>query len=253
MSSHPLRNTCLWVPSVLLATSICAPAHATRAHIQDDASAIIPVMNVSPQVYPVGSTNTAILSVTNGNTASAGILSTGDTFSFNFPDAGIGVGGPPQLTVNSPAISPFAWQVQVQNGGMCKLQYIGPSTQFGPRDLITCKLQLKTAVQPTQGQAQFDAPNNQHYADPPQLCCPICTTDSQSQGPAVGGTGGQQGPPGPQGLPGPRGPRGAIGLTGLQGPAGPPGLQGPPGPSGDNGQKKVCCYASGVGTTWYTG
>src|SRR5712692_4783367 len=126
MSSHPLRNTWLLVPSLLLATSVGASARGARAHIADDASAIIPVMNVSPQVYPVGSINTAVLSVTNGNTASAGILSTGDTFSFDFPDAGIGVGGPAQLTVNSPAISPFAWHVQVQNGGMAKLKYIGP-------------------------------------------------------------------------------------------------------------------------------
>src|SRR6266851_3290100 len=136
MSSHPLRNTWLLVPSLVLATSVTASARG--AHIAD-ATAIIPVMNVSPQVYPVGSTNTAILSVTNGNTTNAGILSTGDTFSFDFPDAGIGVGGPAQLTVNSPAISPFAWQVQVQNGGTCQLKYLGPGTQFGPRDLITCK------------------------------------------------------------------------------------------------------------------
>src|SRR5438105_1718284 len=142
MSSHPLRNAWFLVPSLLVTMSICAPAYATRAHIQDDASAIIPVMNVSPQVYPVGSANTAVLSVTNGNTASAGILSTGDTFSFDFPDSGIGIGGPAQLTVNSPAISPFAWQVQVQNGGKAMLKYVGPSTQFGPRDLVTCKLKL---------------------------------------------------------------------------------------------------------------
>src|SRR5207247_931198 len=165
MSSHPLRNAWLWIPSVLLATSVCPPAYATRAHIQDDASAIIPVMNVSPQVYPVGSANTAVLSVTNGNTANAGVLSTGDTFSFDFPDQGLDVGGPAQLTVNSPAISPFAWQVQVAPGGKCNLKYIGPSTQFGPRDLITCKLKVKTSVTQVQGQAQFDAPDNRHYAD----------------------------------------------------------------------------------------
>jgi hypothetical protein len=251
MSSHPQRNTWLLVPSLLLATSGGAPARAARAHIAD-ATAIIPVMNVSPQVYPVGSTNTAILSVTNGNTANAGILSTGDTFSFDFPDAGIGVGGPAQLTVNSPAISPFAWQVQVQNGGNCKLQYVGPSTQFGPRDLITCKLKLKTAVQPTQGQAQFDAPNNQHYTDPPQLCCPICTADNQNQGPAVGTGGGQVGPQGPPGPPGPPGPAGLNGAQGPPGLPGPPGPMGPPGPAGDNGKKMLCCYASGLNTTWYT-
>jgi hypothetical protein len=249
MSSHPLRNA--WSASLLLATVVCAPAHATRAHIADDATAIIPVMNVSPQVYPIGSTNTSVLSVTNGNTASAGILSTGDTFSFQFPDAGIGVGGPAQLTVNSPAISPFAWQVQVDNGGNCNLKYVGPSTQFGPRDLVTCKLKLKTAVQPMQGQAQFQGPDNRHYTSPPQLCCPICTSDVQTQG-QVGGSGGQVGPPGPAGPPGPVGPPGPIGLTGAPGPAGPAGPAGPPGPAGVGG-KSVCCYASGANTTWYTG
>src|SRR5207247_6496086 len=124
MSSHPLRNAWLWIPSVLLATSVCPPAYATRAHIQDDASAIIPVMNVSPQVYPVGSANTAVLSVTNGNTASAGILSTGDTFSFDFPNQGLSLGGPAVMQVNSPAISPFAWQVGVDGGRICSLRYV---------------------------------------------------------------------------------------------------------------------------------
>jgi hypothetical protein len=249
MSSHLLRSQWLLVPSLLVAAS--ATTSAQRATIAD-ATAIIPVMNVSPQVYPVGSTNTAILSVTNGNTTNAGILSTGDTFSFNFPDAGIGVGGPAQLTVNSPAISPFAWQVQVQNGGKCKLQYIGPTARFGSRDLVTCKLKLKTAVQPVQSQAQFDAPNNQHYADPPQLCCPICTSDNQNQGPPVGGSGGQVGPPGPAGPPGPPGPIGLTGLPGPPGSPGPAGPQGPPGPAGANGKSKVCCYANGLGATWYT-
>src|SRR5438876_9821882 len=161
MSSHPFCGRWLLAPALLLAASVSASASA-RVHIAEDASAIIPVMNVSPQVFPIASDNTAILSVTNGNTANAGLLSTGDTFSFDFPDQGLNVGGSAQLTVNSPAISPFAWQVQVQNGGKCDLKYVGPSTQFGPRDLITCKLKLKTGTQQVQGQAQFDAPNNRH-------------------------------------------------------------------------------------------
>src|SRR5205814_2996754 len=132
--------------SVLVAaTAVSASASGHRVHIADDSSAIIPVMNVAPQVYPISTSSTSILSVTNGNTANSGILSTGDTFSFDFPDQGLDVGGPAQLTVNSPAISPFAWQVQVAPGGKCNLKYIGPSTQFGPRDLITCKLKVKTS------------------------------------------------------------------------------------------------------------
>ncbi len=55
-------------------------------------------MNVSPQVFPTGSTSTAILSVTNGNTGEAGILSTGDTFTFEFPDQGVVLGGPPEVS-----------------------------------------------------------------------------------------------------------------------------------------------------------
>src|SRR5205823_2899277 len=186
------------------------------------------------------------------NTANSGVLSTGDTFSFDFPDQGLDVGGPAQLTVNSPAISPFAWQVQVAPGGKCNLKYIGPSTQFGPRDLITCKLKVKTSVTQVQGQAQFDAPDNRHYADPPQLCCPICTADSPiQQGPPVGGVGGQVGPPGPPGPPGragPPGPPGPAGLNGapgpqgIPGPPGPPGLPAPPGPAGicGKGSKRNC-------------
>src|SRR5207247_10424957 len=110
------------------------------------------------------------LSATNGPAANARIRSPGEPFSFDFPDQGLNVGGSAQLTVNSPAISPFAWQVQVQNGGKCDLKYVGPSTQFGPRDLITCKLKLKTSTQQVQGQAQVDAPNNRHYTDHPLLC-----------------------------------------------------------------------------------
>jgi len=176
MSSHPVRSRWLLVPTLLLAASAGASARGARAHIAD-ASAIIPVMDVTPQVFPLASSNTAILSVTNGNTANAGILSTGDTFSFDFPNQGMNIGGPAQLTVNSPAISPYAWQVQVQNGGKANLKYIGPSTHFGPRDLVTCKLKLNTTIQPVQGQAQFDAPDSQHYTDPPQLCCPISSAE----------------------------------------------------------------------------
>jgi len=232
MSSHPIRSRWLLAPALLLAASASAMASGHRVHIAEDASAIIPVMNISPQVFPVATNSTAVLSVTNGNTASAGILSTGDTFTFDFPDQGVDVGGPAQLTVNSPAISPFAWQVQVAQGGKANLKYTGPSTQFGPRDLITCKVKLKSGVQQMQGQAQFDAPDNRHYADPPQLCCPICTTADYptQQGPPVLGGGGQQGLPG---SPGPIGPAG------------------PPGPAGV-GKKLYCTYANGLGTTWYT-
>jgi hypothetical protein len=252
MSSHSQHRRWLLVPALLLTAAAAVPASAQRASIADT-TAIIPVMNVSPQVFPLANSNTAILSVTNGNTANAGILSTGDTFSFDFPNSGMNVGGPAQLTVNSPAISPYAWQVQVQNGDKANLQYIGPSTKLGPRDLITCKLQLNTSIQPVQGQAQFTAPNTKNYTEPPQLCCPICSTDQgQNQGPAIGGSGGQVGPPGPAGPPGPPGPAGQNGLPGPPGPAGPPGLQGPPGPSGASGGKMSCCSASGLGTTWYT-
>jgi hypothetical protein len=227
-----------------------AQASGLRAHIADTATAIIPVMNVSPQVFPLATSNAALLSVTNGNSSNAGILSTGDTFSFDFPNQGMNIGGPAQLTVNSPAISPYAWQVQVANGGKANLKYIGPTTRFGPRDLITCKLKLNTSIQPVQGQAQFDAPNSKNYTDPPQQVCPICSTDQgQNQGPVGGVSGGQVGAQGPPGAPGPPGP---AGQNGAVGPQGPPGAPGPSGPAGDSGKGLSCCYASGLGTTWYT-
>jgi hypothetical protein len=255
MSSHPLRSQWLLAPALLLAASIGAPAHEGHNHAADNnPSAIIPVMDVSPQVFPIGSSNSAILSVTNGNTNSSGILSTGDTFTFDFPDQGVNIGGPAQLTVNSPGISPFAWQVQVAQGGICKLKYVGPNTKFGPRDLITCKVKVNTGVQPVQGQAQFDAPATPQYADPPQLCCAICTTESPTQGQTpISPGGGQVGPPGPAGPPGPPGPPGPTGATGLQGPPGAVGPAGPPGPAGVGGKKMKCAYASGLNTTWYTG
>lgn len=245
MSSHPSLSRWLVASALVLAASVGVSAQ--------DSTAIIPVMDVSPNVYPSGSNSTAVLSVTNGNTGAAGILSTGDTFTFDFPDQGLNIGGPAQLTVNSPSISPFAWQVQVAPGGVCKLKYVGPNTRFGARDLITCKVKLATGVQPVQGQAQFEAPQGPNYGDPPKLCCPICTSDNPTQqGPPVLGGGGQQGPPGPPGPAGPAGPQGLQGLQGLPGPPGPQGLQGPPGPAGSGGQKIVCAYASGLNTTWYT-
>ena len=202
----------LLAPALLLATAGGAAAQGTV----NQGNNIIPVMNVQPQVYPIGSTSTAILSVTNGNTASSGILSSGDTFSFSFPNQGMNLTGPAILQVNSPSISPFAWQVAVQGGSACSLRYIGPSTRFGPRDLITCKLKLATGVQAVQGQAQFQAPQGPNYGNPPQLTCPICSVEGTTQGPPpVYGSGGQVGPQGP---PGPAGQQG------------PPGFPGPPGP-----------------------
>jgi hypothetical protein len=256
MSSHPSLSRWLLSSALVLATSIGVSAHDGHVHAEDATTAIIPVMDVSPNVFPSGSNSTAVLSVTNGNTANAGILSTGDTFTFDFPDQGLNIGGPAQLTVNSPSISPFAWQVQVASGGVCKLKYIGPNTRFGPRDLISCKVKLATGVQPVQGQAQFDAPSTPQYGDPPKLCCAICTSDNPTQqGPPVLGGGGQQGPagpPGPAGPAGPPGPQGLQGLQGIPGPPGPPGLQGPPGPAGVGGKKLVCTYATGLNSTWYT-
>src|SRR5262249_47056086 len=179
---HPSGAGCLLAPTLLLAAALGAAAQGTINQGTD----IIPVMNVSPQVYPVGSTNTAILSVTNGNTGSSGTLATGDTFSFDCPNQGMNLGGPAIMQVNSPSISAFAWKVAVQNGHTCYLTYTGPNTRFGPRDLITCKLKLATGVQQIQGQAQFQAPQGPNYGYPPQLCCPICTSDNQNQGPGTG-------------------------------------------------------------------
>jgi hypothetical protein len=243
--------------ALVLTLPLGASAAGARATIAENASAIIPVMDISPQVFPTGTSNTAVLSVTNANTESAGVLSTGDTFTFDFPDQGVDVGSSAQLTVNSPAISPFAWQVQVASGGVCKLKYVGPNTQFGARDLISCKVKLKSSVQPTQGQAQFEAPETRRYADPPRLTCAITTTESSTtQGPVLGGSGqvGPQGPPGPAGPAGPQGPTGLQGAQGLPGPAGAQGLPGPPGPPGPAGvgAKMKCAYASGMGSTWYS-
>jgi hypothetical protein len=228
--------------ALLLATAVAAAAQG---------DAIIPVMNVQPQVFPVGSTNTAILSVANGNTASAGILSTGDTFSFDFPNQNVNLGGPAVIQVNSPAISPFAWQVGVEAGHTCRLRYVGPNTRFSPRDLITCKLKVSTSIQQFQGQAQFQAPQGLHYGNPTQLTCPICSGDYNTQGPPLG-TGGQQGIPGPQGPPGPAGPPGPQGFQGPPGLQGPPGPPGPAGGGGQTGGKVVGAYANGLGTTWFT-
>ena len=52
MSSHPVRSRWLLVPTLLLAASAGASARGARAHIAD-ASAIIPVMDVAPQVFPL--------------------------------------------------------------------------------------------------------------------------------------------------------------------------------------------------------
>src|SRR5947209_910161 len=208
---HPSGARWLLAPTLLLASALGAAAQGTI----NQGTGIIPVMNVSPQVYPVGNTNTAILSVTNGNTGNSGTLSTGDTFSFDFPNQGMSLGGPAIMQVNSPSISAFAWKVAVQNGHTCYLTYAGPTTRFGPRDLITCKLKLATGVQSVQGQAQFQAPQGPNYGNPPQLCCPICTADGTVQGPGTGGTG-QQGPQGPPGPPGPPGPQGQQGYSGPQ-------------------------------------
>jgi hypothetical protein len=248
---HPLRAAWLLSPALLLAASLGAAAQGTI----NQGTAIIPVMDVQPQVFPLGSTNTAILSVANGNTSNSGILSTGDTFTFEFPGQGTNLSGPAVMQVNSPGISPFAWQVAVEGGKVCRLRYVGPNTRFSPRDLITCKLKLSTGVQAFQGQAQFQAPQSQNYGSPPKLCCPICTSDSPGQGPISGG-GGQVGPQGPPGPPGPPGPAGAHGLQGPPGPPGPQGPPGPPGPAGGGGgqydSKVVCSFANGLNTTWYT-
>ena len=179
MKIHSSKARWLLVPGLLLATAMGAAAQGTINQGTD----IIPVMNVQPQVYPQGTTNTAILSVTNGNASNAGTLSTGDTFTFDFPSQGLNLGGPAILQANSPTISPFAWQVSVNSGKTCYLRYVGPNTRFGTRDLITCKLKLSTGLQSIQGQAQFQAPQNQNYGNPPQLTCPICTSDSTTQGP----------------------------------------------------------------------
>lgn len=249
MKLHPPGRR--WpLAAVIPLVAVSLPAHAASG----SGDTIIPVMSVSPQVFPLGSTNTAVLSVTNGNTGSAGVLSTGDTFTFEFPSQGLSVGGPARLSVTSPAISPFAWQVQVLGGKTCQMKYIGPTTKFGPRDLVTCKLKVSTGVQPVQGQAQFQAPTGPNYGSAPQLCCPICTTEGteqgQSQSPTSGSQVGLQGPPGPQG---PAGPPGPAGAAGLQGPAGPAGSPGPPGPAGASGSTLSCCYANGLNTTWYAG
>src|SRR2546428_6560480 len=151
MSSHPVRSRWLLVPTLLLAASAGASARGARAHIAD-ASAIIPVMDVTPQVFPLASSNTAILSVTNGNTANAGILSTGDTFSFDFPNQGMNIGGPAQLTVNSPAISPYAWQGPGQNGGKAQLKNNGAHTHLCSRGPGTGKPEPDNANQTGPGE-----------------------------------------------------------------------------------------------------
>src|SRR4029078_880990 len=140
--------------------------------------------------------------------ANAGILSTGDTFSFDFPDQGLNIGGPAQLTGNCPSISSFSWQVQVARGREANLKYIGPNTKFGSRDLITCKVKLATGVSPVQGQIQFQAPEGPNYGAPHKQCCAVGTPDSPTQQGPISGGGGIQGPPGPAGPPGPPGPAG---------------------------------------------
>lgn len=246
----------LLAPPLLLLMAIPASSQGTI----DQGSDIVPVMNVSPQVFPLGSSHTAVLSVANGNSAGAGVLSTGDTFSFDFPEQGVSLNGPARIAVNSTTISPFAWQIQVA-GNQCKLKYLGPRTRFSPRDMITCKLKVGTGVQPVQDQVQFQTPQSPNYGKAPQLCCPFTTTEGTNQGPPLSG-GGQQGPPGPPGAPGLQGPQGLQGLPGLAGPPGPPGLQGPPGPPGPAGgggkqygkqaQKLVCAYVGDQTQAWYT-
>ena len=61
------------MPRRLTAALLLATASSGSAQgIIDQGRDIVPVMSVSPQVFPNSSTNTAILSITNGNTANAG-------------------------------------------------------------------------------------------------------------------------------------------------------------------------------------
>jgi hypothetical protein len=252
----------LLVPALLLAAAMPAAAHeddnSGESHgSEQNPDVIIPLMNVAPQVFPVGSTSTAVLSITNGNAGNTGMINTGDTFTFDFPDQGVALDGEPEISVQARGFRPSAWYAAV-HGNRCFVIYTGRRAFFDSRDLITVKLKLKTTGQATQGQAQFNPPDGANFGKAPQLCCPICTIDVQAQGQAPAplpgsGQGSLQGLPGPIGPIGPRGPAGVTGLPGLPGPPGLRGPQGPSGPAGAEGAKITCAEANGVGSTWYTG
>lgn len=145
---------------------------------KDRGRAIVPVMGVCPQVFPLESTCCVVLSVTNGNTEEPGDLSPGDTFYFQFPSQGMTLSGPMQVQVNAAPAPPSAWQAGADRSGLCYLRYVGPRTRLTARDLITCKLNVSTGGQPIQGQVQFQGPQRESYDAPLQLCAPLCLMES---------------------------------------------------------------------------
>ena len=145
---------------------------------KDRERAIVPVMSVCPQVFPLGSTCCVVLSVTNGNTEEASDLSPGDTFLFQFPNQAMTISGPIQVQANSTPVPPLTWQAGVEGDGLCYLRYVGPKKRLSARDLITCKLTVITGRQPIQGQVQFQGPQRDSYGTPRQLCEPLCVMES---------------------------------------------------------------------------
>ena len=98
--NRKVSATCLGVLlSLVLALS------PTTAALAQSGSSIIPVVTVSPSIFPIGEISSLFLSVTNGNTQQNRNIEEGDAFKFTFgAESGTGVALESAVLVNSSSL-----------------------------------------------------------------------------------------------------------------------------------------------------